>query len=74
MRDMTTRQDANECQQSHADIVEVVIELLKREMPGVIDALIEDCTGGKISINIDSSGTRANVEFPARIKRLSAKK
>lgn len=70
MNDTTTQRYA----QDHAALIEVVIELLKREMPAVIDGLIEDGTGGKISINIDSSGTRANVEFPSRIRRLSAKK
>ena len=70
MQDTTTQRSAND----HADIIEVVIELLKREMPAVIDGLIEDCTGGRIAINIDSSGTRANVELPPRIKRLSTKK
>lgn len=74
MRDTTTLHDANECQQSHADIVEVVIELLRREMPAAIDGLIADGAGGKIVINIDRSGTRANVEFPPRVRRLLARK
>lgn len=74
MRDTTTLHDANDSQQSHDDIVDVVLELLRREMPAAIDGLREDGAGGKIIINIDRSGTRANVEFPPRVKRLSAKK
>jgi hypothetical protein len=71
MADTTTQRTADE---RHRALIEVVIKLLEKEMPAVIDGLIEDCIGGKISINIDSSGTRANVEFPSRIKRVSAKK
>ena len=72
MTDTTTQRSAQD--HDHAALIDVVVELLKRELPAVIDGLIEDCTGGKIIINIDSSGTRANVELPPRIKRLSAKK